>query len=93
MGETYPQLARQQGFGLEVDAIQKANPSPKPGRCIVPPDGDRLLDECCVYGTTTDVAEGLSRWHDVVDLVSIGLSPGESPEDLEALVRAAAPLT
>ncbi len=91
MGDTYPELARRQGFSAEVDAIQQANPEPRPGRCVVPPAGERLLDEFGVYGTADDVAAGLARWQETVDLVMVGLSPGESLQDLEALVRAGAP--
>lgn len=57
----------------------------------VPPGGERLLEELCVYGTADDVGKGLARWQSSVDLLMVGLSPGEPQEDLEALVHAGAP--
>lgn len=91
MGDTYPRLAEAQGFPEELAAIQAANPSPRPGHCVIPPEGEPLLEQFCVYGTDEDIAAGLNNWQAVVDVVSVGLSPGEPAEDLERLVRAAAP--
>lgn len=91
MGETYPALGRAQGFGPEVAMVQDANPSPRPGQCVVPHEADRLLDAFCVYGTEQDVADKLAGWQSDVDVVTIGMSPGAPWEVLEAQIRAGAP--
>jgi alkanesulfonate monooxygenase SsuD/methylene tetrahydromethanopterin reductase-like flavin-dependent oxidoreductase (luciferase family) len=53
MGEVYPQVVAQQGYGDEVQAIRAANPRPSPAHGIVPGDAQVILEEFTAHGSPT----------------------------------------
>ena len=91
MGDNYRRLLREQGFGAEVDAVVAANPAPKPGACVIPPEGEALLDQLAVVGTPDQANAALGAWQDVCDVVAVGLPPGVAPDAAFEIIRACAP--
>jgi alkanesulfonate monooxygenase SsuD/methylene tetrahydromethanopterin reductase-like flavin-dependent oxidoreductase (luciferase family) len=91
MGDIYSRLVAEQGYAAEVQAIQAANPRPRPHDGVVPPEAEVVLDQFAVYGTPTQVRDRLAAWDTAVDIVTI-VGPAGLPWDtLEATLRAAAP--
>jgi alkanesulfonate monooxygenase SsuD/methylene tetrahydromethanopterin reductase-like flavin-dependent oxidoreductase (luciferase family) len=91
MGEVYGRTVADQGHGAAVEAVQAANPRPRPGGGVVPDEGRVLLDEYTAHGTPAQVREQLERWDGAADLTLIGLPPGMPWDTIEATLRAAAP--
>jgi 5,10-methylenetetrahydromethanopterin reductase len=84
MGEIYPRLVAGQGLAAEVDLVRSAK--------TVPGEAQILLDEFTAYGTAATVQEQLARWDATVDITMVGIPPGLPWPQIEATVRAAAPL-
>ncbi|HUS42390.1 MAG TPA: LLM class flavin-dependent oxidoreductase [Ilumatobacteraceae bacterium] len=93
MGDNYSRLLREQGFTAEVDAVLAANPKPKPGACVTPPEAEILLDQLAVVGPLEQANEGLGAWEEICDVVSVGLPPGIDPDAAFETIRACAPST
>jgi alkanesulfonate monooxygenase SsuD/methylene tetrahydromethanopterin reductase-like flavin-dependent oxidoreductase (luciferase family) len=91
MGNLYSQAVSAQGYADAVQAIQAANPRPRPGDGVVPYEAEPLLDELAAYGTSAQVADRLTQWDQVADIVTIAPPPGLAWDTLEATLRAAAP--
>jgi alkanesulfonate monooxygenase SsuD/methylene tetrahydromethanopterin reductase-like flavin-dependent oxidoreductase (luciferase family) len=91
MGEVYGRTVADQGHGAAVEAVQAANPRPRPGGGVVPDEGRVLLDEYTAHGTPAQVRDQLERWDGAADLTLIGLPPGMPWDTIEATLRAAAP--
>ncbi|MGI9624183.1 MAG: LLM class flavin-dependent oxidoreductase [Acidimicrobiales bacterium] len=87
----YAPLLVDQGFGAEVEAVVEANPNPSPTNSVIPPEAEALLEQFAVYGDDSGVADQLQTWDQAADIAVIGLSPGQSREDLARVVTAAAP--
>ena len=91
MGDIYSRLVAEQGYAAEVQAIQAANPRPRPHDGVVPPEAEVVLEQFAVYGTPTHVRERLEAWDSAVDIVMIVCPAGLPWPSLEATLRAAAP--
>lgn len=91
MGDVYPRVVAQQGYGDAVQAIRAANPRPNPAHGIVPSEAQVILDQFTAYGPPDQVRDNLERWDSAVDILTIGLPPGLSWAAIEATLRAAAP--
>jgi alkanesulfonate monooxygenase SsuD/methylene tetrahydromethanopterin reductase-like flavin-dependent oxidoreductase (luciferase family) len=91
MGDNYSRLLREQGFVAEVDAVLAANPDPRPGTCVIPTEGEVLLDQLAVVGTPDGASDALGAWDEVCDVVSVGLPPGVAPDTAFEIIRACAP--
>jgi alkanesulfonate monooxygenase SsuD/methylene tetrahydromethanopterin reductase-like flavin-dependent oxidoreductase (luciferase family) len=91
MGDVYGRTVAGQGYGAAVEAIRAANPRPRPGEAVVPPEARVVLDEFTAHGTPGQVREQLERWDSVADVTLVGLPPGMPWEAVEATLRAAAP--
>lgn len=81
MGDNYARLLTEQGFGAEVQAVLEANPRPKPGTCMIPPETQALLDELAVITTLEDADTTLAPWDNVGDITI----PSQSVERLSEL--------
>jgi len=91
MGDVYARAVSDQGYPNEVAAIRAANPRPSPQKGVVPAEAQVVLDQLTLYGSPARIQDGLARWDDAVDLVTVGLAPGAPWESIEATLRAAAP--
>ena len=91
MGDVYRQCVAAQGYAAAVQAIQSANPRPRPADGVVPPEADAVIDQFTAYGAAARVREQLATWDTAVDIVMITPVPGLPWESLEATLRAAAP--
>jgi len=91
MGDIYSRLVAEQGYAAEVQAIQTANPRPRPQAGVVPPEAEAVLDQFAIYGTPTQVRDRLTAWDPAVDLVLVVCPAGLPWDSLEATLRAAAP--
>lgn len=91
MGDIYSRLVAEQGYAAEVQAIQAANPRPRPGAGVVPPEAEVVLDQFTVYGTPAQVRERLEVWDAAVDIVLAVCPAGLPWQSVEAMLRAAAP--
>jgi hypothetical protein len=91
MGDVYGRTVADQGYGAAVEAVQAANPRPRPDGGVVPDEGRVLLDEYTAHGTPARVREQLERWDGAADLTLIGLPPGIPWDTIEGTLRAAAP--
>ncbi len=85
MGDIYPRLVAAQGLAAEVDLVRSTR--------TIPDEAQILLDEFTAYGTAAMVRERLEWWDAVADLTMVGLPPGLPWPQIEATVRAAAPLS
>jgi alkanesulfonate monooxygenase SsuD/methylene tetrahydromethanopterin reductase-like flavin-dependent oxidoreductase (luciferase family) len=92
MGRGYGDQLAAFGYGHEVDLLRAENPRPRPGRVAWSPELDELLPELAVFGDQSTVAEQLTRWDGVADLVAVTVPPGMGELVLD-LVEAAAPRT
>ena len=92
MGHSYGDQLAGFGYAREVGALRAANPRPRPGRVVWPAEVDAVLSELAVFGDPGTVAEQLTRWDAVADIVSVTAAPGVGELVLE-LVEAAAPRT
>jgi alkanesulfonate monooxygenase SsuD/methylene tetrahydromethanopterin reductase-like flavin-dependent oxidoreductase (luciferase family) len=45
MGTYYADSLRMQGFADEVEAVIAANPTPKPGSCVIPSEAETLMEQ------------------------------------------------
>lgn len=90
MGRMYGDRLAAAGFQSEVARLRLANPSPRPGRIVWPPEVDVVLDEVSVRGDAATAAAHLERWDSLADVVSVVAPPmiGDAVLDL---VEAAAP--
>ena len=93
MGDIYSRLVAEQGYAAEVQAIQAANPRPRPHDGVVPPEAEVVLDQFAVYGTPTQVRDRLEAWDAAVDIVMTVCPAGLPWPSVEAMLRAAAPLS
>lgn len=84
MGDIYPRLVAAQGLATEVDLVQSTK--------TIPAEAEILLDEFTAYGTAATVQEQLALWDATVDVTIVGLPPGLPWPQIEATIRAAAPL-
>lgn len=91
MGDNYARLLTEQGFGEEVEAIIAANPKPRPGSCVIPPEAIHILDQLGLVTTPEDTQEALAPWDALGGVTGVGLSPGLAPEAIFDIIRAAAP--
>ena len=91
MGDLYSRLVAEQGYAAEVQAIQAANPRPRPHDGVVPPEAEVVLEQFAVYGTPTQVRDQLASWDTAADVVTIVCPAGLPWPSLEATIRAAAP--
>ncbi|MEC9347557.1 MAG: LLM class flavin-dependent oxidoreductase [Pseudomonadota bacterium] len=91
MGDVYAGSLRRQGFGTAVKAVIAANPKPHPQTGIVPDGAAQLLDQLSLHGRAEDITRGLDAWDDAVDITMLGLLPGSSWPEIEAILHAAAP--
>ena len=91
MGDGYANFVASQGFGPEVAALRAANPNPSPTRCDLPPEAQVLADQLMVSGDIDAVRDGLGHWDNVVDVLTVGMSPGDSWEDMEQRLQVCAP--
>ena len=89
MGDIYSRLVAEQGYAAEVQAIQAANPRPRPNDGVVPPEAEVVLDQFAVYGTPTQVRDRLTAWDSAVDVVMTVCPAGLPWPSLEATLRAA----
>jgi len=62
MGDIYPRLVREQGYGKELELILTANKSPSDG--IVPEEAEELLAAYCIYGAPDDAQAQLGTWYE-----------------------------
>ena len=86
MGEIYPRVVSAQGLGTEVELVRAAP------RGTVPEEASALLSEFTAFGTAEDVRAQLSTWDKVTDITSVGLPPGLPWPNIEASLRAGAPV-
>jgi alkanesulfonate monooxygenase SsuD/methylene tetrahydromethanopterin reductase-like flavin-dependent oxidoreductase (luciferase family) len=91
MGEVYPRIVAAQGYAAEVQAIQAANPRPRPFDGVVPAEAESVLKAFTVWGSPCEVHSGLADWDTAADVVMLGLPAGLPWESLEKTLRAAAP--
>lgn len=91
MGDNYARLLTEQGFGDEVQAVIEANPKPRPGSCVMPPEADPLFEQLAVATTLDGADRDLARWDDASDVTLVGLPPGAPRETLIQIAEAAAP--
>jgi len=92
MGDVYANSLADQGFGEEVAAIKAANPQPHPAKGVVPAIADGLLDQLAAHGSHERARAMIEAWDDAVDINAIGIPPGSPWENIEAAIRAGAPL-
>jgi alkanesulfonate monooxygenase SsuD/methylene tetrahydromethanopterin reductase-like flavin-dependent oxidoreductase (luciferase family) len=92
MGEVYPRFVAAQGYAAAVQAIQAANPRPRPSTGIVPAEAEAVLDAFAVWGSPGDVRGGLAAWAAAADVIMLALPAGLPWESLEMTLRAAAPV-
>lgn len=90
MGRMYGDRLAAAGFDREVGRLRLANPSPRPGRIVWPPEVDVVLDEVAVHGDAATVGDRLERWDSLADVVSVVVPPMTGGAVLD-LVEAAAP--
>jgi alkanesulfonate monooxygenase SsuD/methylene tetrahydromethanopterin reductase-like flavin-dependent oxidoreductase (luciferase family) len=90
MGRGYGDQLAGFGYSSEVGVLRAANPRPRPGRVIWPAELDAMLPDLAVFGDHATVADQLTRWDTVADLVSVTAAPGIGELVLD-LVEAAAP--
>jgi len=86
MGEIYPRVVSAQGLGAEVELVRAAP------RGVVPEEASALLTEFTAFGTADDVRAQLSTWDKVTDITSVGIPPGLPWANIEATLRAGAPI-
>ena len=91
MGEGYADFVTAQGYGPEIAALKAANPKPSPTACEFPDESRVLLDQLMVSGQPDEVRAGLSKWDEIVDLLYVGVPPGESRENIENQLKVCAP--
>lgn len=91
MGDAYANSITNQGYGQEVEAIKAANPRPSPAKGDVPASADHLLDQLAAYGPPEKVRAMLAAWDEAVDINAIGIPPGLPWEQIESVIRTAAP--
>jgi len=91
MGDVYSRSVSAQGNAAAVQAIQSANPRPRPGDGVVPPEAKPVIEQFAAYGDARQVRDQLAPWDAVVDIVLITPPPGLAWESLEDTLRAAAP--
>jgi alkanesulfonate monooxygenase SsuD/methylene tetrahydromethanopterin reductase-like flavin-dependent oxidoreductase (luciferase family) len=91
MGDNYARVLTEQGYGDEVEAVIAANPSPKPGACVVPDEAVRLRADFCAVASPDDAAQALRASDELGAITCIALPPGVPMDTLEAIVRGAAP--
>ena len=90
MGRSYGDQLASFGYSYQVDVLRLANPRPRPGRVVWPAEIDAMLHDLAVFGDHATVADQLTRWDAVADLVSVTAAPGIGELVLD-LVEAAAP--
>ena len=91
MGDAYANSITNQGYGQEVEAIKAANPRPSPAKADVPASADHLLDQLAAYGPPEKVRAMVAAWDEAVDINAIGIPPGLPWEQIESVIRTAAP--
>lgn len=91
MGDGYANFVTSQGFGVEVAALRAANPEPSPIRCDLPPEAQVLADQLMVSGDIEAVRDGLAHWDNVVDVLMVGMSPGDPWEAIQQRLEVCAP--
>ena len=91
MGDAYANSITNQGYGQEVEAIKAANPRPSPAKGDVPASADHLLDQLAAYGPPEKVRAMVAAWDEAVDINAIGIPPGLPWEQIESVIRTAAP--
>lgn len=91
MGDNYARLLTEQGFGDEVQAVIDANPRPRSGSCVMPPEADALFEQLAVATTLDDADRDLAKWDDATDITLVGLPPGAPRNTLIEIAEAAAP--
>ena len=91
MGDAYANSLTHQGFADEVAAIRAANPKLTPATGVVPAEAWPLLDQLAAYGPAAKVRETIESWDEAVDINAIGIPPGLPWDQIEAVIRAAAP--
>lgn len=91
MGDAYANSITNQGYGQEVEAIKVANPRPSPAKGDVPASADHLLDQLAAYGPPEKVRAMVAAWDEAVDINAIGIPPGLPWEQIESVIRTAAP--
>lgn len=91
MGDAYANSLTQQGFADAVAAIRAANAKLTPATGVVPAEARPLLDQLAAYGPAAKVRETVESWDEAVDINAIGIPPGLPWDQIEAIIRAAAP--
>lgn len=91
MGDAYANSITNQGYADEVEAIKAANPKPSPAKGDVPAEANHLLDQLAAYGSPDKVCAMVDAWDDAVDINAIGIPPGLPWEQIETIIRVAAP--
>jgi alkanesulfonate monooxygenase SsuD/methylene tetrahydromethanopterin reductase-like flavin-dependent oxidoreductase (luciferase family) len=87
MGTLYRASLVRQGFGPEVEAIVGAN-TPRM-RGVVPPEGERLLEQLAIWGTPAEARARLDRWYAAgADMPVLFLRAGLSPKEIEDTLHA-----
>ncbi len=96
MGDFYHRMLTRNGFGEEVKAMRKAGETHKPAPFGTNPEimaamGDRMLDECAIYGDLETVAAGIEERRQLgVDMPIISMPSGTADQierTLGTLVR------
>jgi alkanesulfonate monooxygenase SsuD/methylene tetrahydromethanopterin reductase-like flavin-dependent oxidoreductase (luciferase family) len=90
MGAFYADRTAAAGFSDAVAALRRTNPRPVPGALTWPSEADPLLEQFAAHGTPEEVADGLSRWDPLADVVTVLVGPG-SRSSVLASVEAGAP--
>ncbi|MGI9659199.1 MAG: LLM class flavin-dependent oxidoreductase [Gaiellaceae bacterium] len=89
MGEFYGPFLERIGFETEVAAIRAANTRPSDG--VVPPAGQRLLEQQTIFGTRDRAQERLAEWYRLgADEPLLMLPPGAPAELLRETVESMA---
>lgn len=90
MGPFYGDFAASLGYHEEVTSVRAVNPRPMPGGIDWPAAADPLIDQLTVLGDPATMARRLAAWDERVDIVAVGIGPGD-PDAIRAAVDAAAP--
>jgi alkanesulfonate monooxygenase SsuD/methylene tetrahydromethanopterin reductase-like flavin-dependent oxidoreductase (luciferase family) len=93
MGDVYARSLTNQGYGAEVRAIRAANPRPSPRSCVIPAEAEQLLTQLAVTGAPGHLDAQLESWHELADVVMLGIPPGIPWPVIESTLRAGAPRT
>jgi alkanesulfonate monooxygenase SsuD/methylene tetrahydromethanopterin reductase-like flavin-dependent oxidoreductase (luciferase family) len=91
MGDVYARTVAAQGYAPAVQAIQAANPRPRPYDGVIPSEAEPIVDEFAASGNRRQVRDQLESWASAVDIVMLALPAGVPWDNLEATLRAAAP--